>query len=98
MVPMHAKSERRLSLNWLASRISILLEIILCAGIIGWVFYHWLKKSDYPARLISKWAVKSVMGGITWWVVASNMTGEGGYGAACSIGITCVICGHGLEM
>ena len=90
---MHAKSERRLSLNWLASRISILLEIILCAGIIGWVFYHWLKKSDDPARLISKWAVTAVMGGITWWVAASNLTGEGGYGAAFIVGIACAICG-----
>src|SRR5436190_13354884 len=80
-------------MNWLTSKISIVLEIILCAGIIGWVFYHWLKKSDDPARLISKWAVTAVMGGITAWVAASNSSGGGGYGAAFIIGITCAICG-----
>jgi tetratricopeptide (TPR) repeat protein len=80
-------------LNWLASNISIILEIILCAGIIGWVLYRWLKKSDDPARLISKWAVTAVMGGITWWVAASNLTGAGGYAAAFIVGITCAICG-----
>src|SRR5207247_5581688 len=80
-------------LNRLASRMSSLLEIILCARIIGWVLYHWLKKSDDPATLISKWAVTAVMGGITWWVAASNLTGEGGYGAAFIVGIACAICG-----
>jgi len=80
-------------MNWLTSKISIVLEIILCAGIIGWVLYRWLKKSDDPARLISKWAVTAVMGGITWWVAASSSAGGGGYGAAFIIGITCAICG-----
>src|SRR6185503_15094517 len=92
MAPLHAKNERWLSLNWLASNISTVLEIILCAGIIGWVLRRWLKKSDDPARLISKWAVTAVMGGITWWVAKSN-AGGGGYGAAFIIGITCAICG-----
>jgi tetratricopeptide (TPR) repeat protein len=75
------------------SKLATILEIILCAGIIGWVLYRWLKKSDDPARLISKWAVTAVMGGITAWVAASNSAGGGGYGAAFIIGITCAICG-----
>jgi tetratricopeptide (TPR) repeat protein len=79
-------------MNWFTSNISTILEIILCAGIIGWVLYRWLKKSDDPARLISKWAVTAIMGGVTAWVAASNSAG-GGYGGAFIIGITCAICG-----
>src|SRR5207247_1223857 len=79
-------------MNGFTSKISTVLEIILCAGIIGWVLYRGLKKSDDPARLICKWAVTAVMGGITAWVAASNSAG-GGYGAAFIIGITCAVCG-----
>ena len=79
-------------MHWLTSKISTVFEILLSAGIIGWVLYRWLKKSDDPARLISKWAVTGVMGGITAWVAASK-SGGGGYGAAFIIGITCAICG-----
>src|SRR5436190_14583956 len=80
-------------MNWLPANVSTVLEIILCAGIIGWVLYCWLKKSDDPARLISKWAVTAVMGAITAWVAAKNSGEGGGYGAAFIIGITCAICG-----
>ena len=59
-------------MHWLTSKISTVFEILLSAGIIGWVLYRWLKKSDDPARLISKWAVTAVMGGITWRVAASK--------------------------
>ena len=80
-------------MNWLTSTLPTILEIILCALIIGWVLYRWLKKSDDPARLVAKWAVTAVMGGITAWVAASNSGGGGGYGAAFIIGIACAICG-----
>lgn len=80
-------------MNWLTSKLPTILEIILCALIISWVLYRWLKKSDDPARLIAKWAVTAVMGGITAWVAASNSGGGGGYGAAFIIGIACAICG-----
>ncbi len=79
-------------MHWLTSKIFTVFEILLSAGIIGWVLYRWLKKSDDPARLISKWAVTGVMGGITAWVAASK-SGGGGYGAAFIIGITGAICG-----
>src|SRR5437667_7702215 len=54
------------------------------------VLYRWLTKRVDTARLISKWAVTAVMGAITWWVAASNLTGDG---AAFIVGITCAICG-----
>jgi len=78
-------------MNGFSSKISTILEIILCAGIIGWVLHRWLKKSDDPARLISKWAVTAVMVSITGWVAASNSASGGG--SAFIIGITCAICG-----
>ena len=93
MLPMHFKTKWGLSMNWLTTHMATVLEIILCAGIIGWVLYCWLKRSDDPARLISKWAVTAVMGGITGWVAAKNSGEGGGYGAAFIIGITCAICG-----
>ena len=80
-------------MNWLWPKIAGVLELILCVGIIGWVLYRWLKKSDDPPRLISKWAITAVMGGITWWVARSNFTSGGGYGAAFIIGIACAVCG-----
>jgi len=30
-----------------------ILGLVVCAGLVGWVLYRWLKKSDEPARLIS---------------------------------------------
>jgi tetratricopeptide (TPR) repeat protein len=80
-------------MNWLTSKLSAILEIILSALIIGWVLHRWLRKSDDPARLIAKWAVTAVMAGITAWVAASNSADGGGYGAAFIIGIACAICG-----
>ncbi len=80
-------------MNWLSPKLSGVLEAVLCAGIIGWILYRWLKKSDDPARLISKWAITAVMGGITGWVAISNYQEGGSYGAAFIIGITCAICG-----
>ena len=75
-----------------------ILEAIVCAGLIGVVLYHWLKKSDDPARLISKWAVTAVMVGITWWVSASKIAASGGglnldYGTAFVVVIACAVCG-----
>src|SRR5439155_16456213 len=87
------QDKRDNSMNSLTSKISTVLEIILCAGIIGWVLYRWLKKSDDPAGLISKRAVTAVMAGITGWVAASNSRGGGVYGAAFIIGISCAIFG-----
>ena len=80
-------------MNWLTSNLPTILEILLCASIIGWVLYRWLKKSDDPARLVAKWAVTVVMGGITAWVTAANSGDGGGYGAAFIIGIACAVCG-----
>ncbi len=73
-----------------------ILEVIVCAGLIGVVLYSWLKKSDDPARLIAKWAVTAVMVGITWWVAASKIAASGGgldYGTAFVVVIACAICG-----
>ena len=53
-------------MNWLPPKISGVLELVLCAGIIGWILYRWLKKTDDRGRLISKWAITAVMVGITW--------------------------------
>src|SRR5437899_9219376 len=80
-------------MNSLWPKVSGILEVLVCAGIIGWLLYCWLKKSDDPPRLISKWLVTAVMGGITWWVTASNFKEGGSYGAAFIIGIACAVCG-----
>jgi tetratricopeptide (TPR) repeat protein len=78
-------------MNWLPTKLSSALEVALGAGIIAWILYQWLKKSDDPPRLISKWVITAVMGSITAWVAASNRTG--GYGAAFIIAIACAVCG-----
>src|SRR5690242_12436101 len=83
-------------MNWLPSKASTILELALCAGVVGWVLYRWLKKSDDPARLISKWVITAVMVSITWWVSAGKVAGSGGgldYGTAFVVVIACAICG-----
>jgi len=83
-------------MNWLSPRLDTLLEVVLCAGIIGWVLYCWLKKSDDAARLVSKWAITIVMIAITWWIAARSIAGSAGgldYATAFIVVITCAVCG-----
>ncbi len=50
------------------------LSLLACLALIGWFFWHCLKRSDEPARLISKWVLTLVVlvicalatGGIGW--------------------------------
>jgi len=83
-------------MNWLPPKISGVLELVLCAGIIGWILYRWLKKSDDRGRLISKWAITAVMVGITWRIADSRIAGSGGgfdMATAVIVAICCAICG-----
>ena len=48
-------------MNWLSPKVSSMLEAVLCAGIIGWVLWRWLKQSDDPPRLISKWIISGAL-------------------------------------
>jgi len=83
-------------MNWLPSKLSSVLELALCAGVVGWVLYRWLKKSDDPARLISKWVITAVMVSTTWWIAAGKIASSGGgldYGTAFVVVIACAICG-----
>jgi tetratricopeptide (TPR) repeat protein len=83
-------------MNWLSPKIANVLELALCAGVVGWVMYRWLKKSDDPARLISKWVITAVMVSITWWVAARKIASSGGgmdYGTAFVVVIACAACG-----
>ena len=83
-------------MNWLPPKVSSILEVALCAGIIGWVLWRWLKKSDDPPRLISKWIISGVMVGLTWWIAGRKIGGSAGgldYGAAFIVAIACAACG-----
>src|SRR2546430_13205045 len=73
-----------------------ILGLVGCAGLVGWVLYRWLKKSDDPARLISQWVITAVMVGITWWIAASKIAASVGgldYATAFVVAISCAICG-----
>src|SRR5437764_2163504 len=73
-----------------------ILGLVVCAGLVGWVSYRWLKKSDDPARLISKWVITGVMVVITWWIAASKIAASAGgldYATAFVVVISCAICG-----
>ena len=83
-------------MNWLSPKVSSLLEVVLCAGIIGWVLWRWLRKSDDPPRLISKWIISGVMVGATWWIAGRKIAGSAGgldYAAAFVVAIACATCG-----
>src|SRR6266542_4931132 len=83
-------------MNWLPPKISGVLEVVLCAGIIGWVLWRWLKRSDDPPRLISKWIISGVMVGLTWWIAGRKIAGSAGgldYAAAFVVAIACAVCG-----
>ena len=65
-------------MNWLLPRLSGILELILCAGLVGWILWLWLKKSEDPARLISKWVISVVMLSVTWWIAGRRIAGSSG--------------------
>jgi len=73
------------------------VELVVCAGLVGWVLWRWLKKSDDPARLISKWIISAAGVGVTWWIagrqIGASAGGMADYATAFVIVITCAICG-----
>ena len=74
------------------------VELVVCAGLVGWVLWRWLKKSDDSGRLVSKWLISAVMIGVTWWIAGRRIaTSAGGldldYGTAFIVVIACAACG-----
>jgi outer membrane protein assembly factor BamD (BamD/ComL family) len=88
-------------MNWLWPRLSGILELILCSGLVGWILWLWLKKSEDPARLISKWGISVVMLSITWWIAGRRIAGSSGgmdYATAFVVVIACAACGIVLAL
>ena len=65
--------------------------LVVTIGLVGWLFFFMLKKSDEPAKLIFKWIFSALVGGYFFFVIAPE--GEkGGFDAIQAIVLT-LICG-----
>src|SRR2546429_6138996 len=70
--------------------------LVVCAGLAGWVLYRWLKKSDDPARLMSKWVITAGMVVITSRIAGSQIASSprrAGYAPAFIVAISCATFG-----
>jgi hypothetical protein len=73
-----------------------LAGLVVTIGLVGWLLYFTLKRSDEPAKLIFKWIFTALVGGFFFFVVAPE--GEkGGYDAIHAISLT-LICGIAMTI
>lgn len=72
-------------------------SLVVCVGLVGWVMWRCLKKSEDPAKLIFKWILTGLVLGVMFWKVIP-IVAAGGFGGA-FVGIPATaVCGLALAI